>query len=153
MNHPRTRIAALSLACGFWAMIGASAAAQDRGGDYMDPELRRRVEQLKRELRSEPTGAESLLARTRVLWEWTNAYAMTAEEPSVDDLVPLLQRFTTATLFCFAVLEGVALYAIVLHLLGRNRADLLIALAPVVLMLACFPTLSRWRRFAGLRLL
>lgn len=60
----------------------------------------------------------------------------------------LMSRFFVATLIGSALLEGAALFAVVIHLLGRNPLDLLIAAVAVLLILAVFfPTDGRWRRF------
>ncbi len=45
--------------------------------DYLSPELRARVAQLKKEAATSPTSAENLQARTDVLWDWANAYSFT----------------------------------------------------------------------------
>ncbi len=45
--------------------------------DYLSSELRSRVEQLKQEFRQTPTGAENVGQRSRVVWDWVNAYSLT----------------------------------------------------------------------------
>jgi hypothetical protein len=61
---------------------GARAGAQDAsagatGSDYLDPELRRAVESLKRDVAAQPTTPATLAERVDVLWRWVNAYALT----------------------------------------------------------------------------
>lgn len=52
-------------------------AQQFAGGkDYLPPDLRARVEQLKKEVASGATTRENIEARMGVLWDWANAYAM-----------------------------------------------------------------------------
>lgn len=96
--------------------------------------------------------ARALMLRPATTQGDSNPYAsgLDDEQASLEHLERCVGRFFVATIFCFALLEGVALFAIVLRLLTGNPADLLIALAPLVLMLACFPTMGRWRQFAGL---
>ena len=57
------------------------AAAQNAGeaprGDYLSPDLRRRVERLKVEARESAADIETLAARLDTLWRWANAYSLT----------------------------------------------------------------------------
>ena len=57
------------------------AAAQNAGeasrGDYLNPDLRRRVERLKVEARESAADIETLAARLDTLWRWANAYSLT----------------------------------------------------------------------------
>jgi hypothetical protein len=55
--------------------VSATACAPGPG-DYMDAELRARVEQLKAAVAQEPTTAANLEQRLWVLWDWGNAYAL-----------------------------------------------------------------------------
>ena len=57
---------AVALACG--------ASGQD---DYLNPELRTRVEALKAAVAAEPTGPATREERMLVLWDWMNAYSLT----------------------------------------------------------------------------
>lgn len=47
-----------------------------RADDYMTPELRQRVESLKESLRSTPSDDSNVTARSRVVFDWINAYAL-----------------------------------------------------------------------------
>ncbi|MEZ5551794.1 MAG: DUF3604 domain-containing protein [Pseudomonadales bacterium] len=58
---------------GTLAFPGAAVAAD---GDYLSPELRARVEQLKAEVAAAPSDASNREVRARVLWDWANAYAL-----------------------------------------------------------------------------
>lgn len=53
-------------------LLGNSAHAQD----YMDPDLRERVESLKTGVALMPTTRTNLQERSAVLWDWANAYAL-----------------------------------------------------------------------------
>ncbi|MEE9279270.1 MAG: DUF3604 domain-containing protein [Myxococcota bacterium] len=46
-------------------------------GDYLSPDLRGRVEQLKADVARGPTSAATVEQRARVLWDWLNAYSLT----------------------------------------------------------------------------
>ena len=61
----------LAAAC---TALALCAAAQD---DYLDSELRARVEALKSAVAAEPTGPGTREERVRVLWDWMNAYSLT----------------------------------------------------------------------------
>lgn len=45
-------------------------------GDYLSPDLRARVEKLKADVAYLPTDALSMTERSRVLWQWANAWAL-----------------------------------------------------------------------------
>ncbi|MEZ5558036.1 MAG: DUF3604 domain-containing protein [Pseudomonadales bacterium] len=67
------------MVCTAWALatlvlLGGLGAAADT--DYLSPELRARVEQLKADVAVAPTTAENHQARAEVLWQWANAYAL-----------------------------------------------------------------------------
>ena len=47
------------------------------GRDYLSPELRAQVNQLKRDAETQPTNARNVAARGVLLWQWVNAYALT----------------------------------------------------------------------------
>ncbi|MEZ5550909.1 MAG: DUF3604 domain-containing protein [Pseudomonadales bacterium] len=44
--------------------------------DYLNPELRSKVDQLKADVIGSPTTAANAAERTRVLWDWANAFAL-----------------------------------------------------------------------------
>ena len=58
--------------------------------DYLDPDLRFRVERLKQEAASAPTTPANIAARADVLWDWANAYSLTGG-PIPQDL-PVIVR-------------------------------------------------------------
>lgn len=61
-----------ALGIGYYAV----AVAQPRASsDYLTPDLRTRVNALKRD--AAPTTRENVVARAKLLWEWVNAYALT----------------------------------------------------------------------------
>jgi len=55
----------------------AVASCAQRPADYMDAELRARVEALKTAVAAQPTTSENLADRLWVFWDWANAYALT----------------------------------------------------------------------------
>jgi hypothetical protein len=93
MSHPRasTRGPAIIVLAVSLASVALVAAAGS-SSDYMAPELRARVEQLKREVGAEPTTLETITERADVLWEWANAYAMAGGVIPND--LPLMIRST-----------------------------------------------------------
>ena len=58
------------------AVLLATGAAAQRA-DYLEADLRARVEQLKAEVAARPTDANTVRERTDVLWDWLNAFSMT----------------------------------------------------------------------------
>ena len=67
-----------------------------------------------------------------------------------DDEQQRIARFFVATIMSNALMEGVALFACVIFMLGRDPLDLVGVGIPVLLMLlAFFPTDGRWRAYAG----
>ncbi len=44
--------------------------------DYLTPELRQQVEQLKQSIQQNPTTPRTYTPRARILWDWSNAYAL-----------------------------------------------------------------------------
>ena len=70
------------------ATLPDSAIAQDRGHDIVPPELRAKIEQLKREVRAEPTSQENVARRAEVLWPWANAVSLTGQP--IPQNLPLL---------------------------------------------------------------
>ncbi|MYE83400.1 MAG: hypothetical protein F4X36_16490, partial [Gammaproteobacteria bacterium] len=72
MSAPRLRRYTVALVV---AVLSPMATAQTP--DYLDPELRARVDQLKAEVAARPTDIETARQRANTLWDWANAYAMT----------------------------------------------------------------------------
>ena len=62
--------------------------------EYLTPELREAVEQLKADVDSQPTDADNILARSKVLWRWANAYALTGRpiHPELPSSIAQLQQ-------------------------------------------------------------
>ena len=54
----------------------AAVAALTAQADYLSPDLRSRVDQLKASLDTKPTNERNAPARARLMWEWINAHAM-----------------------------------------------------------------------------
>ena len=63
----------MTIVCALLAVAGCAP----QGADYMDAELRARVETLKADVAAEPTSAANLGERLWVFWDWANAYALT----------------------------------------------------------------------------
>lgn len=59
----------------FWGVAAQVRTASE--GDYLDPNLRERVERLKIEAHQPSSDREVLSARLATLWEWANAYSLT----------------------------------------------------------------------------
>ncbi len=57
------------------AVLSPAAIAQT--SDYLEPDLRARVENLKAEVVARPADIEAARQRADTLWDWANAYAMT----------------------------------------------------------------------------
>ncbi|MBX9602455.1 MAG: DUF3604 domain-containing protein [Bryobacteraceae bacterium] len=73
-------VSTVVLATVITASLGAvwMLTAQDSArADYLNPALRRQVEELKREVAAGPTTAENVVRRGLVLWDWLNAYSLT----------------------------------------------------------------------------
>lgn len=71
-------LAATCAAAGLLAYWTASSEAQSTGqADYLSAGLRGRVAEIKREFSREPIGADNVGRRSRVLWDWINAYSLT----------------------------------------------------------------------------
>lgn len=78
MNRSRIRWISAPLQAGLAAVLLLGCeAAPPAGGDYLSPDLRERVEQLKLDRVAEPTTSANVYQRVDVLWEWANAYALT----------------------------------------------------------------------------
>ena len=56
----------------------------ESGEDYLVPELRARVERLKAEIVDDPTSQENFGSRIQLLWDWSNALAMTGVQMNPD---------------------------------------------------------------------
>jgi hypothetical protein len=67
--------AVLALAVVSMALV-LGAGSPPRSSDYLDPELRVRVEQLKADVDTPTDSLEVLDRRLKTLWEWGNAYAL-----------------------------------------------------------------------------
>lgn len=77
-SHKRTIIVSSSVIVLFSAAaISLRLRAQNSPGDYLSPELRARVNQLKREALTQPTTPQNAPARGLILWDWINAYSLT----------------------------------------------------------------------------
>jgi len=90
-DKPRSMNGALARTLGTalvlcWVTIMPVRAA----ADYMTPELRAAVEQLKTDVAGEPTTLETMAERCDVLWPWANAYALAGGVIPND--LPLLVR-------------------------------------------------------------
>ena len=65
-----------------------------------------------------------------------------------DDMhMPTFNTFGTASLISLALLESLALLGAIIVLMSGDTIDLLLVGVPVLLMLAVFPTIGRWRSF------
>lgn len=62
----------------------AEAPANVRIREYLSPDLRRRVEQLKKDVAASATTLETADARALVLYDWLNAYALTGRQIPVN---------------------------------------------------------------------
>jgi len=62
-------------------IFNTSVQAQE---DYLSPELRKQVEQLKVEAAAKPTDARNVLERAPIIWEWLNAQSMRGEQFLID---------------------------------------------------------------------
>lgn len=66
-------------------LLFTAAQAQRGGGvDYLSPEVRERVEQLKQDFRREKTTLDTLPERAEVMYEWINGYSMTGNPTPVN---------------------------------------------------------------------
>ncbi len=84
-------IAALALFyLGFSRVIQAQSP---RANDYLSPQLRQQVEQLKRDADSQPTNAQNAVQRGLLLWQWVNAYSLTGGPVPVNATQELAPAF------------------------------------------------------------
>jgi hypothetical protein len=72
------------------AIVCWMAAAPVMAQDYLSPELRAEVEQLKAEVAAAPTTPQTMAERCDVLWQWANAFALAGGVIPND--LPLLVR-------------------------------------------------------------
>jgi len=82
----RARLSAAFLLMALTISIGAvpAASALDADGDYLSPDLRARVEKLKADVSYLPTDRLSVTERSRILWQWANAWALNGGELPVN---------------------------------------------------------------------
>jgi hypothetical protein len=83
-SFPIWRAALTALSIGF---LQTPTPAQDRSGpkdDYLVPQLRTRVEALKKDVAAQPSTAQLGPGRARVLWDWANAFALDGNTLPVD---------------------------------------------------------------------
>ena len=78
MNQRRSLRSSAPLQAGLVAVLLLGCeAAPTVGGDYLSPDLRAKVEQLKVDRAAAPTSPANVYERVDILWEWANAYALT----------------------------------------------------------------------------
>ena len=78
MNQRRSFRISAPLQAGLVAVLLLGCeAAPTVGGDYLSPDLRAKVEQLKIDRAAAPTSSANVYERVDILWEWANAYALT----------------------------------------------------------------------------
>ena len=87
----------------FSVLLATGLAAQP--ADYLDPDLRARVEKLKADVAARPTDANTVRQRTDVLWDWLNAYSMTGGYLPVD-LTTVVRRTAPASPGGLAVIDA-----------------------------------------------
>lgn len=75
MRFSLYKVLSLSL-CVWLAGCQPSGPATEEGADYVSPELRQQIEDLKRDVSSEPTRSENVGARMEVFQAWANAMAV-----------------------------------------------------------------------------
>ena len=63
-------------ACLLLTLAALAAGPCAAGSDYMPPDLRARVDQLKADMASIPTNTTNVRARAELTWQWLNAYAL-----------------------------------------------------------------------------
>ena len=61
------------------------------GDDYLDADLRSRVEALKLEVEAGPSTQENATGRAGVFWEWLNAYAVTGRTLPMDSTTTVMR--------------------------------------------------------------
>jgi hypothetical protein len=84
------RVRARALFCGAALVLCCALSAPAAAQDYMSPELRAAVEQLKLDVAQQPTTVETMVERCDVLWPWANAWAL--DGGVIPNDLPLLIR-------------------------------------------------------------
>jgi hypothetical protein len=76
LSLPRTcgLLLVIQLVC--FSGLTNAATLEPRSDDYLPPDLRQRVEQLKADLDNIPTNQTNAKARAELTWQWLNAYAL-----------------------------------------------------------------------------
>ena len=79
-------LAARAFVLTFLIAAGGCAGAEDEGrpDDYLTPELRAAVEQLKADVAMSPTGESTIAERARILADWVDAYALGGGEVGLE---------------------------------------------------------------------
>ena len=70
-------LSAAILSAAVFGYFALSHRLTAQNGDYLTPQLRQQVNQLKRDVATQPTNAQNVAQRGVVLWQWINAYALT----------------------------------------------------------------------------
>ena len=83
-------------------LVGLAAVANqdDAPADYLDDDLRARVEALKADLTQAPTNAANARERAQTLWAWINAYSLTG------DYVPVNATQTVSQVLAYGASEA-----------------------------------------------
>ena len=66
------------------ALLWTLAPAQRGRKDYLSKDLRKRVEQLKKDVKREPTSLDNLAERSGLLFDWINAFSLTGRPSPVN---------------------------------------------------------------------
>ena len=88
----------LRLAC--WLASLPWPTQDDAPADYLDDDLRARVEALKADLTQAPTNAANARERAQTLWAWINAYSLTG------DYVPVNATQTVSQVLAYGASEA-----------------------------------------------
>ncbi len=73
------------------AVAGLIACGPRPGDDYLDVDLRRRVDALVAEVDAAPTTQDIAMARAEVFWEWVNAYAAAGRTLPMDSTTTVMR--------------------------------------------------------------
>ena len=66
--------------------------------------------------------------------------------PANDSEITFCQRLLSTTIITFALCESIAIYGLLLFILGKNRQDLyILAGLSLILMIGFFPSLEKWK--------
>lgn len=84
LSMPNNRIVVATASLAFLYACSADNEQQVRPDDYMNPELRARVEQLKSDVATEATNESTIVDRADLLADWIDAYALAGGEVGVD---------------------------------------------------------------------